>query len=183
MLPAPAESSTRQVSEELHARLRHETGAPVLVLGEQVSGQDRAHAHARASRCLELARALGHRDAALATADLALYALVFDPARAGDLAELVDGAIGPLVDYDRRRGTDLVATLDAYFRHGANLARTARALHVHLNTLLKRLERTEVVLGRDWRAEDDLALRMAVRMHLLAAGGAAGERAGGATGG
>ena len=61
-----------------------------------------------------------------------------------------------------------MATLTAYFHHGGNLTRTAGALHIHLNTLLKRLDRVETVLGRDWRAPDTaLQLHVALRLHAL----------------
>lgn len=165
---APSRDVARYgLPEELHARLRRELGTELVLLADRVPGQDWGRAHGRAVRCLAVARALGHTDAGLATQGLALYALVFDPERGDDLGLFVEETIGALVDYDRRRATDLVGTMDAYFQHGGNLSRTARALHVHLNTLLKRLDRTVAILGQDWRAADDLALRVAVRLHLL----------------
>jgi len=165
----PADRPVAEVATEVHARLRRELGTPLLVLGDRVPAQEWARAFDRVRRCLAVARALEHTDAGLATDDLALYGIVFDPERSNDLGDFLDQTIGPLVEYDRRRSTDLVGTLDAYFRNGANLSRTARVLHIHLNTLLKRLDRSVTVLGRDWRAGDDLALRMSVRLQVLRA--------------
>ena len=68
-----------------------------------------------------------------------------------------------------RRGTDLVDTLGAYYGHRSNVAATARALHVHVNTLLKRLDRAGNVLGLDWRHENDLELQLVLRLHQLRA--------------
>jgi DNA-binding PucR family transcriptional regulator len=136
-------------------------------LGDRVLAQDWARAFSRARRCLAVARALGHDDEGLSADDLALYGIVFDPDRSADLTEFLERTIGGLIDYDRKRSTDLVVTLDEYFRNGSNLSRTARTMHVHLNTLLKRLDRTVAVLGHDWRGGDDLALRLAVRLHGL----------------
>jgi DNA-binding PucR family transcriptional regulator len=38
---------------------------------------------------------------------------------------------------------------------------------VHVNTLLKRLDRAGSVLGLDWRDGNDLELRLALRLHEL----------------
>ena len=66
----------------------------------------------------------------------------------------VSSALGPLLEYDERRGTDLVGTLHAYFAAGGSLARTREALHVHVNTVTQRLDRVSKLLGEDWQAPD-----------------------------
>jgi sugar diacid utilization regulator len=53
-----------------------------------------------------------------------------------------------LLAHDARRSTQLVATLSAYFGNAGNVTRTSAALHVHMNTLLKRLDRVDSVLGK-----------------------------------
>ncbi|MEP7739268.1 GAF domain-containing protein [Nocardioides sp. 31GB23] len=155
------------VPSMLHQRLRRDLGQPVTVVAESVGPGGWTRAFTRASRSLVVAAALGRSDTALRVADLALYGILVDPDRSAELDEFVTAAIGPLVTYDARRSTELVRTLAAYFEHGENLSRTARALHVHPNTLVKRLDRAAAVLDEDWRSGDDLQLRMAVRLHLL----------------
>ncbi|WP_410590297.1 helix-turn-helix domain-containing protein [Amycolatopsis sp. lyj-23] len=154
---------------EVHTRLRRALGAPVVVVGERAAGHDWARAFALAGRCGAVLRALGHTDGGATTRQYALYAMVFDSERAGELDRFLAGSIGPLLEYDRRRGTDLVGTLGAYYVHRANVAATARALHLHVNTLLKRLDRAGSVLGGDWRRDDDLELQLGLRLHRLRA--------------
>jgi DNA-binding PucR family transcriptional regulator len=122
-----------------------------------------------AARCGAVMRALGHTDGGATTRQYALYAMVFDPERAGELDRFLTGSIGALLEYDQRRGTDLVGTLSAYYVHRTNVAATARALHLHVNTLLKRLDRAGTVLGSDWRHENDLELQLGLRLHQLRA--------------
>ena len=55
--------------------------------------------------------------------------------------------LGPLLDYDARRGSDLVGTLAAYFAAGASPRRAAGALHVHVNTVGQRLDRVAALLA------------------------------------
>ncbi|MGV9229734.1 helix-turn-helix domain-containing protein [Streptomyces nigra] len=154
----------------LHDSLRRALGAPALVVCDRITGQERSRSHALALRCLKVLRALGETDCGAGTQQYEMYALVFDPDRADDLDRFLTDSLGPLLEYDRRRSTRLVATAAAYFAHSGNLSQTARALHVHLNTLLKRLDRIGVLLGEDWRSADSaLRLHLALRLHELRA--------------
>lgn len=155
--------------EEVHLRLRRALGGPVIVVGERVVDHDWSRAFSLAGRCGAVMRAIGHTDLGATTARYVLYAMIFDAERARELDRFISGSIGPLLDYDRRRGTHLVDTLSAYYDHRANVAATARALHVHVNTLLKRLDRAGDVLGLDWRHENDLELQLGLRLHQLRA--------------
>ncbi|MGW5722486.1 helix-turn-helix domain-containing protein [Amycolatopsis sp. NPDC003865] len=167
LLPA---ADGEELVAEVHSRLRRTLGAPVLVVGERAAGHDWSRAFSLAGRCGAVLRALGHTDTGATTRQYALYAMVFDAERAGELDRFLAGSLGPLLDYDRQRGTELVETLGAYYDHRANVAATARALHVHVNTLLKRLDRAGGVLGFDWRQGNDLELQLGLRLHRLRAG-------------
>ena len=156
------------VAETVHTRLRKELGSAVRVVAERVANDNWGRAFELASRCCDLMRNLGVTDRG-ATADrYAMFALLFDTDRAHDLDRFVTDTLGPLLAYDARRSTQLVATLSSFFVSSGNLTRTARALQVHMNTLLKRLDRVEGILGEDWRAPDRaLQLQVALRLHDL----------------
>jgi GAF domain-containing protein len=68
-----------------------------------------------------------------------------------------------LVEYERRRGTELLGTLEAFLEHQGNIAQTARKLFMHPNTLRQRLVRIERVALLDLDKEDWLSLAMAVK--------------------
>lgn len=63
-----------------------------------------------------------------------------------DRSSFVDAHLGALL-HDPR-GEDLVASLDAYYRHGS-IANAARALYVHRHTLEYRLKRIEDLVKAD----------------------------------
>ena len=71
----------------------------------------------------------------------------------------------PLVDYDRRRGSDLIKTLSVYFDTGANASETSDRLFLHRNSLLYRLERIQSLTGLDLKESD---ARLALQLGLLA---------------
>jgi hypothetical protein len=162
----PSADDDRTV-QEVHHRLRRALGGPVVVIGERAVNHDWSRAFSLASRCGAVVRALGHTDLGATTGRYALYAMVFDTERVRELDRFISGSVGPLLDYDRRRGSNLVETLGVYYVQRANVAATARALHVHVNTLIKRLDRAGKVLGLDWRQENDLELRLGLRLHQL----------------
>jgi DNA-binding PucR family transcriptional regulator len=157
-----------QAARTVHTRIRRDLGADVRVVAERVSGQGWARAHDLASRCCGLMAALGVSDQAATADEYAMFALLFDAERAQDLDRFLADSLQALVTYDQRRSTQLVPTLTAYFANAGNLTQTAGALHVHVNTILKRLERVDSVLGSGWREPDRvLKLQVALRLHAL----------------
>src|SRR6266542_1684639 len=81
----------------------------------------------------------------------------------------------PVLDYDARRGTVLTKTLEAYFGCGGSPARAAELLHVHVNTVVQRLERLGGLLGPDWQQpERALDLQLALRLYRLGPASAGG---------
>jgi hypothetical protein len=152
----------------VHGRLSREFGTPVRVVAESVPDGHWGRAFEIAGKCCDLMRSLGVTDRGSTTEPYAMFALLFDSDRVQDLERFLADSLAPLLAYDRRRSTQLVATLSAYFGNSGNLTRTAGALHVHLNTLLKRLDRVDSILDEDWRTPDRaLRLQVALRLHDL----------------
>jgi sugar diacid utilization regulator len=125
----------------------------------------------------ELARGLIEADHAAHVGPLVGRGPVCSYAELGAYRYVVAGAAGVrdgsqerlerLVDYERRRGTELLRTLEVYLDQKGNVARTARAMYMHSNTLRQRLARIEAVAGLDLEKEDWVSLAMAVRVVAL----------------
>jgi hypothetical protein len=58
-----------------------------------------------------------------------------------ELAQLRARTITPLVEYDARHDTDLIATLQAFLRHDGSTTETAEAMDLHRHTVGYRLSR------------------------------------------
>ena len=156
LLPlGPGDSATdlaRQTARQLGAALREPVtvGASAPVAAPRRRPGTVAAAYAEARRCFEALRLLGRSGEGAAPQDFGFLGLLL--ADTGDIEGFVHRTIGPVVDYDARRGTDLVRTLDAYFASGMSPARTKDELHVHVNTVAQRLERIGRLLGEDWQS-------------------------------
>lgn len=72
-----------------------------------------------------------------------------------------------LAEYDRRRGTQLLDTLEGHLDRRGNVVGTSRALYIHPNTLRQRLSRIERVADLDLEHEDWLSLAIAVKVVKL----------------
>ncbi|WP_043192666.1 helix-turn-helix domain-containing protein [Streptomyces sp. NRRL F-2664] len=120
-------------------------------------------AHAEALRCRTALHALGREGSGAALGDLGFLGVLLGDHT--DLGGYVRRTLGPLLDYDAQRGTELVHTLRTYFDEGASRSRAAEALHVHVNTVVQRLERIGRLLGHDWpRPDRALELHLALRV-------------------
>ncbi|MFC6865955.1 helix-turn-helix domain-containing protein [Haloechinothrix salitolerans] len=125
-----------------------------------------ASTYAEAQRCLGALRTLGRTGEGASAAEIGFVGLVLSDQP--DVSGFVDAQLGAIVDYDDRRGTELISTLRTYFACNGNLAKTKDALHVHVNTVAQRLDRISRLIGDDWQApERMLELQLALRLHQL----------------
>jgi len=123
-------------------------------------------ARREALRCLETLEALGRAGEGASAAELGFLGVLLGDRR--DVIPFVRRIIGPLLDYDEERGTELVGTLEAYFSNDRNLARTREALHIHVNTVTQRLERISTLLEDGWQLHDrSLEVQIALRLHRI----------------
>ncbi len=165
LLPGTAPGdAARLVARELSRVL----GRPVTAGGTGPVGgpEEVAGAYRDADRCLAALAALGRAGDGASTAELGYVGLLLGGGR--DVAGFVRHTVGPVLDYDARRGTALARTLAAYFGAGGSLARAAETLHVHVNTVTQRLDRVAHLLGADWhQPERALEVQLALRLHGL----------------
>jgi hypothetical protein len=170
-------SDLKATVQALHRSMRTSLQAPVLACAAPLEAKGGfARSFTLASRCARVLALAGVTDVGTTTADNGMYAALFDPDRGEELAAFLEGTLGVLLAYDDRNKTALVDTLTGYFANGGNVARTAREMHVHTNTLLKRLERVAAVAGPDWNSPTKaLPLQVALRLHDLQAGLASGS--------
>ena len=161
---ADAGAAGRRVSSQIGTAI----GAPVTigVAGPGVGAEELAELHREASRCCDVLLALGRAGEVAGRDELGVYGLLLSAAGQHELDRFVARTVGPLVDYDRERGSELVRTLLAFYDAGGSLTRTAQELFVHVNTLYQRLERITALLGESWRSGDGaLQVHLALTLH------------------
>jgi purine catabolism regulator len=121
-------------------------------------------AYRQAREALEIGRSVWGRGRVVHFNDLGLFRLL---ARTnGEAVDFVNDTLGKLLDHDRRYGSQLVLTLEAFLAANGNISQAARELVVHVNTLKYRLGKIEEISQLDLsdpevRLNAQIALRLA----------------------
>ena len=98
---------------------------------------------------LDLVQQSDRRDRVVGLDTIGAYRLLLQVKRPQELQSFAESMLGRLHAYDRRHQTKLGATLDTYMANRCNVSVTAKAMHVHANTVGYRLRRIEELLEID----------------------------------
>lgn len=105
--------------------------------------------------------------------DLGVYRYLYKIAHMDDLRDVYQDQIAHIVNYDRRKNTDLLDTLETYLECAGNLTRTSDRLFVHRNTLIQRLERLQSLCDIDLQERSNwLTMQVAIKVYKLRNSGA-----------
>ena len=99
--------------------------------------------------------------------ELAIYSTLFETHDRASLASFLDASIGPLLAHDQKRGSDLAATLLAWFDCNQNARTTAQRMGIHVNTVRQRLATSEDLVGHWGHASRALEIHVALRLWSL----------------
>jgi len=147
--------SARARAVELAAKIRDAivgVGPDTVTIGIG-SYQDRPselwRSYEDARRAIDLGRRVFGAGHILPIDDLRAFELLETLAGTPRAADLIKSTLGPLQEHDRRHGTQLLQTLDAYYESRESARLTAERLFIHRNTLAYRLAKISEVLGSD----------------------------------
>jgi purine catabolism regulator len=109
-------------------------------------------------------KAAPHGGAVASPKDLGSYGFLLGAQPRPVLEGFVRSVLGPLMDRDRDRSSDLVASLRAFVQQGGRWEPGAEALGVHRHTLRYRVHQAEDLLGRDLSVpENQLEIWLALK--------------------
>ncbi|MFE4518226.1 helix-turn-helix domain-containing protein [Kitasatospora sp. NPDC056783] len=122
-----------------------------------------ATVYQEARRCLDAVVALGGVGSTASPQELGFLGLLLS--ENPDTGDFISHTIGAVLDYDNLQRTELARTLEEYFASGGSPTYAAERLHVHPNTVSRRLERITELLGEKWQ-EPAQALEVQVALQL-----------------
>ncbi|MEF9953369.1 MAG: PucR family transcriptional regulator ligand-binding domain-containing protein [Clostridium sp.] len=100
--------------------------------------------------------------------NLGIYKILCQENLREEIEKFYKMTLEPLVEYDCKKSTELVKTLEAYFEHNGNLKKMSDALFTHYNTILYRLTRIKEITGVNFEnAKDRLNLEIALKIKML----------------
>ncbi len=108
-----------------------------------------------AFKALRIAKQIGSQGQNIHFHDLGIYRLLVLIDKREELEEFLNETVRPLIHYDAERNSDLVKTLDMFFRCQGNAKKVSDKLYTHYNTILYRLERIREITGLDLNDPED----------------------------
>lgn len=90
--------------------------------------------------------------------NISIYRMLSAVSSNQEVQEMIKLTIGKLIEYDIEHGLDLINTFKIYIQNKGNVSQTARALHLHRQSLLYRLKKIEVITNLSLENSDDLFL-------------------------
>ena len=160
---------SQKLDEVMHGcrELAREHGTAIGVSEAREKPEEAARAFREARDAATIGRALLGDGGAIAYSQLGAYRyLVQIPAEEAP-RDRMRAAVDRLIDYDRKRRTSLLDTLERYLAERRSVIESARELYIHPNTLRQRLGRIEELTGLNLDEDDLLSLELAIKLARL----------------
>jgi PucR family transcriptional regulator, purine catabolism regulatory protein len=163
--PAEAAGSlARTIANGLAQRSRHllsfGVSRPVGTPGELAIAYDQA------TKALQIGRRIHGPGAVIRFDSLGVYRLLSLIDDAEELRSFAYESLGPLLALDRPERDDMLQTLEALVECNLNVARAARRLYFHYNTLRYRIIKLERLLG-PFTTNSNLCLQIGLALQII----------------
>lgn len=158
-----------RMAERISRKLEEAFGQKFsIVISGPVASIDRMSAEYESlCRCLAVLHGLRQQGRVVFEKTLSIYALLFG-GKGDDAVDLfLRSSIGPIVEHDEQRRSQLAPTLLAFLDTGRSMQKAADMLGIHVNTMRQRMDAIAQI-SPDW-ADPSRALEVhiALRMHRL----------------
>jgi GAF domain-containing protein len=153
-------------------------GAVIGLSDLRDTAEESARAYGEALDAATIGRALLPEGGAIEYSQLGAYRYLVHIGAEAAPRDRMRSAVDELIDYDTKRRTALLDTLERYLAERGGVIESARALYIHPNTLRQRLGRIEELTGLSLDQDDLLSLELAIKLARLHGRPGAGSAAG-----
>ena len=94
-----------------------------------------------------IARKIINKSGVMFYKELGIYQLLFYIDDTSKIDDYVKEILNPLLIYDKKNNQNLIDTLREYLKCGQNVSQASQNLYIHRNTMIKRVEKIEELLG------------------------------------
>jgi purine catabolism regulator len=169
ILVAPADRSIFDAVAwfEQHLAALEKLGGSKLLIGvgrDSKSIREIKYSFRQARRAVKTASEVSGLGSIVHYDSLGVYRLLEEMSGKPELQAYIRYTLEPLLEYDKENNTDLLGTLRRYFEAGGNLKQVAKAMYIHYNTVIYRMERIQKLLSVDLdNPHQRLSLEVAVK--------------------
>jgi GAF domain-containing protein len=150
-----------------YEELGRECGAAIGVSQVHGVAAEATRGYREALDATTIGRALLREGGAIAYSQLGAYRYLVQIPAEDAPTDRMRAVVDALIEYDGRRRSALLDTLERYLAERRSVIESARALFIHPNTLRQRLARIEELTGVDLDNADLLSLELAIKLARL----------------
>lgn len=152
----------QRICHERHMHLYAGIGNPCHAISDYQRG------YAEANEALELGKLLLQENGCSHFNALGAYRYLYRFAHADMLSDQYQDQVSAIAEYDQRKKTNLLDTLEMYLEYGGHIAKASSHIDIHRNTLLQRLERVQKLCTIDLEdLHHRLPLLIAIKIYRL----------------
>lgn len=118
----------------------------------------------KAVTTLDIMKALRLTQKVVSNDNLGIFSLI--EINTQNFAEFTQRTLGALLDYDQKHKTQLVSTLNLYYRHNSNVLKASREGYLNPSTMKYRLRRIQEITGLDLK-DADVGLQLQFALKLM----------------
>ncbi|WP_152395700.1 PucR family transcriptional regulator [Paenibacillus guangzhouensis] len=164
-------SETKNYAIELHEKLRHQIKKTTFTIGigRQYKSISSLHkSFSEAHEAIRLMQKFGSQGEVSHFEDYSVYHFLDSNIKEMELEDFFLKRLGKLYDHDHTHGTSFMITLENYFIHNHNVSEAAKAMFIHRNTFIYRIDKIKEMLGTDLKnSEELLQIQLALKIFRL----------------
>ncbi|OZQ63149.1 transcriptional regulator [Paenibacillus sp. VTT E-133280] len=166
--PPVSISDAKLYANELLEVLIQRTKETLLIgIGQQYSTISSLHnSFSEANEMIKLMQQKNLQNKVSHFEDYSVYHLLEANIKIVALEEFFRKCLGKVFDHDQLHGTSYMLTLENYFINNLNVTETSKAMFLHRNTLIYRIEKIKEILNLDLKHSEEL-LRIQIALKIF----------------
>jgi purine catabolism regulator len=162
---------TKQYTTEIHNMLKKNINNFTFLIGigrqyESIRSLHRSFSEANES--IRLMQKFNDRSGISHFEDHSIYHFLDSNIKKMELENFFIKRLGKVYEHDQLHETDYIITLENYFQNNLNITETAKAMFLHRNTLIYRIEKIKEILNSDLKNSDELLqMQLAIKIFRL----------------
>ncbi|WP_277585033.1 PucR family transcriptional regulator [Psychrobacillus antarcticus] len=163
-------TEAKQYATDLHEELVKKIKKTFLIgIGQQYKDINLLYkSFSEANEMIRLMQQLNEKNDISHFEDYSVYHLLDSNVSVPELDDFLQKCLGNVLEHDKMHVTSYIDTLENYFYNNQNVSETSKAMYLHRNTLIYRIEKIKEILNTDLKnAEELLRIQIALKIYRI----------------
>lgn len=161
-------SEAKQYATDLHEKLVNRLQKSFLIgIGQQYRSISSLYkSFSEANEMIRLMQQMNEKNEVSHFEDYSVYHLLDSNINSSELEDFFQKCLGKIYEHDKLHATSYLSTLENYFYNNQNVSETSKAMFLHRNTLIYRIEKIKEILNTDLKSSEEL-LRIQIALKIF----------------